>query len=221
MSTVSDQAEAATSFASELRSATAASHSASEQSGFMSALVDGRAGRDGYAELVAQTYFVYESLERAADAMRGDAVAGAFVFDELTRLPAIERDLVFLRGPAWRDEIEPTAATARYVARLDEVGSHSSERFVAHHYTRYMGDLSGGQFIARAVRDAYQLEGNEGTEFFVFDGIADLAEFKDGYRRQLDRAPWDAAQRQTVIDEVLEAYRLNRELLAGLDPAVA
>ncbi len=220
MSTVSDQSEA-TSFASELRAATAGSHSAAEQSGFMSALVDGRAGRRGYAGLVAQTYFVYDSLERAADAMRNDEVAGRFVFDELTRLPAIEADLVFLLGTGWRDEVEPTAATAEYVSRLDEVAAASPEAFVAHHYTRYMGDLSGGQFIARAVRSAYQLEGNEGTEFFVFDGIPDLVAFKDEYRRRLDQAPWDATQRQSVIDEVLEAYRLNRELLAGLDPAVA
>jgi heme oxygenase len=220
MSTVSDQTEA-TSFATELRAATAGSHSAAEQSGFMSALVEGRAGRGGYAELVAQTWFVYRSLEEAADAMRDDPVAGRFVFDELTRLPAIEADLGFLRGAGWRDEIRSTPATEGYVSRLDEVASTSPEAFVAHHYTRYMGDLSGGQFIARAVRGAYELPGNAGTEFFVFDGIADLGVFKDEYRRRLDEAPWDEAQRRAVIDEVLEAYRFNRELLAGLDPAVA
>ena len=151
--------------------------------------------------------------------MRGDEVGSRFVFDELTRLPTFDADLTYLMGDGWRDLITPLPATEAYVGRLDEVASTSAGAFVAHHYTRYMGDLSGGQFIAKLVRQAYELEGTQGTDFYVFD-IADLPAFKDEYRRRLDEAPWGPDERRAVVDEVTRAYELNRDLLADLSAAL-
>lgn len=58
-----------------------------------------------------------------------------------------------------------------------------------------------------------------GIGFYLFDDIADPAAFKDVYREQLDAAPWDDAERERVIDEVLLAYRFNTELFEDLDRA--
>lgn len=74
-------------------------------------------------------------------------VAGPFVDEALRRLPAVEADLVSLAGADWRDELVPCAATVADRERMSEVCVASPERFVAHHYTRYMGDLLGGQMI--------------------------------------------------------------------------
>jgi heme oxygenase len=205
------------SFARVLRDATATSHADAAASGYMAALVAGDLGLDGYAALVAQHWFMYVELEAAAALMRSDPVAGPFVADELTRVPHLEADLRFLLGDGWRDAIAPTDANVRYCRRLREVATTWPGGFVAHHYTRYLGDLSGGQYVGAAVERAYGLESGDGVRFYRFDELADRSAFKDEYRARLDAASWDADEQDRVIDEVLLAYRCNTEVLHDLD----
>ncbi|MBG9885183.1 heme oxygenase, partial [Bacillus toyonensis] len=130
--------------------------------------------------------------------------------------PALEADLEFLVGEDWRERIAPLTTTRRYVDRIRQVGATWAGGFVAHHYTRYLGDLSGGLFIGRVMQRRFGFETN-GVGFYLFDDIADPKAFKDVYREQLDAAPWDEAERERVIDEVLLAYRFNTELFEELD----
>lgn len=204
------------SFSAALRERSSSEHSRSEHSGFMADLLKGEADRDDYTSLVAQHYFIYEALEDAGARMRHDPVAAVFITDRLTRLPALETDLAFLIGPDWRERIAPLPTTERYVRRIREVGATWPGGFVAHHYTRYLGDLSGGVFIGRVMQRRFGFETN-GIGFYLFDDIADPKAFKDVYREQLDQAPWDDVERERVIDEVLLAYRFNTELFEDLD----
>ncbi len=208
------------SFSTALRERSRAAHSDSEGASFMSDLMRGKGTRDDYVALVAQHWFIYEALERAAETMRDDPIAAPFITEKLTRLPALEADLAYLIGDDWHERITPMPTTERYVARIDEVGSTWPAGFVAHHYTRYLGDLSGGQFIGKIMARQFEL-GSNGIGFYVFDEIADPAAFKDVYREQLDAAPWDAAEAERVIDEVLLAYRFNTDLFVDLAAAKA
>ncbi|GGH51394.1 biliverdin-producing heme oxygenase [Microbacterium album] len=207
-----------------LRERTRAAHSSSESAGFMSALLKGERSRDDYVSLVAQHYFIYQALESAAERMRHDPIAARFISDRLTRLPALEADLEFLIGPDWRERIAPLPATAEYVARIAQVGRTWPGGFVAHHYTRYLGDLSGGLHIGKIVKRQFGFETN-GSGFYVFNDIADPAAFKDVYREQLDSAPWDDEEKERVIAEVLVAYDFNtrvfEDLARACDEAIA
>ncbi|MFD1715104.1 heme oxygenase (biliverdin-producing) [Amnibacterium flavum] len=202
-------------FSQALRERTRTDHSSSEGAGFMTDLMSGRGSRDDYIALVAQHYFIYAALEAAAESMRDDAIARCFISDDLTRLPALEQDLEFLLGDDWRAQIEPLPTTRRYVDRIDEVAGSWPGGFVAHHYTRYLGDLSGGQIIRTLMQRQFGFETN-GVGFYLFDQIAKPREFKDRYREQLDGVGWDDAERARVIDEVALAYRFNTELFADL-----
>lgn len=209
-----------TSFSTALRERSRAAHSGSEHAGFMADLMRGRGTREDYVALVAQHWFIYDALETAAAKMADDPVAARFITPKLTRLPALEADLSYLIGDDWRERIEPLPTTQRYVSRIREVADGWPGGFVAHHYTRYLGDLSGGQFIGRLMAQQFDL-GTNGIGFYVFDEIADPAAFKDVYRDQLDAAPWDAAEAERVIDEVLYAYQLNTDLFVDLAIAKA
>ncbi|MGP3533686.1 heme oxygenase (biliverdin-producing) [Microbacterium sp. RD1] len=208
------------SFSAALRERSSAAHTSSEHSGFMTDLMKGEGTRDDYVALVAQHWFIYDALEEAAERMSHDAIAAVFISDKLTRLPALEADLEFLVGPDWRERIEALPTTQRYVDRIRAVGRTWAGGFVAHHYTRYLGDLSGGQFIGRLMQRRFGFETN-GVGFYLFDDIADPSSFKAVYREQLDAAPWDEAERERVIDEVLVAYRFNTELFEDLGRAKA
>ena len=210
---------ATTPFSTALRERSRSAHSGSEGAGFMSDLMRGQGTRDDYVALVAQHWFIYAALESAAARLHDDPIAAPFITEKLTRLPALEADLAYLIGDDWRARIAPLPTTQRYVARIDEVADAGwAGGFVAHHYTRYLGDLSGGQFIGKVMARQFEL-GTNGIGFYVFDEIGDPAAFKDVYREQLDAAPWDAAEAERVIDEVLLAYRFNTDLFTDLAAA--
>ncbi|RKS73422.1 heme oxygenase [Actinomadura pelletieri DSM 43383] len=203
-------------FSARLRAATWGDHGDTGASAYMSALVEGRLARDEYARFVAQLHPVYELLEEAADRMASDPVAGPFDLPGLRRRDALEADLAFFYGPRWRARIEPGEATQRYCDRLRDVCFDWPAGFVAHHYTRYLGDLSGGQYIGLQVRKTLDLEpGADGVRFYRFPGKPKA--YKDRYRALLDAAPWDADERERVVDEVRAAYRLNAAVTADLD----
>ena len=212
MTTASEQATREK-FSSAMKRQTWQDHDAAEYTAYMQALLEGKLTRDEYADMVSQHYFAYLVIEDAAEKLKDDPIAGRFVSDGLTRVPALERDLEFLLGPDWRDRIEPNEGTQEYVARLQEVIYDWPGGFVAHHYTRYLGDLSGGQVIRVAAERTYELKDHKGAEFYVFPGIPDYKAFKIDYRDALDAAPWDEAEQAKVIDEVLIAYRLNAKVL--------
>jgi heme oxygenase len=207
-------------FSQALRERTWTSHGASEGAGFMTDLMQGKGSRNDYIALVAQHYFIYEALEAAEAGFAGDPLAAAFITPRLTRLPAIEADLSFLIGPDWREQITPLPTTQRYVDRINTVAATWSGGFIAHHYTRYLGDLSGGQHIRRLMQRHFGFDTN-GVGFYFFDEIASPKDFKDTYREQLDAVGWSAQERERVIDEVLVAYRFNTELFEDLSAAKA
>lgn len=207
-------------FSQALRERTWSGHGDSEGAGFMSDLMTGKGTRDDYIALVAQHFFIYEALEAAGERMATDAVAAPFISPQLTRLPAIRLDLAFLLGGGWRQLITPLPTTKRYVDRLNTVAATWPGGFVAHHYTRYLGDLSGGQMIRTLMQRQFGFETN-GVGFYLFDQISRPKQFKETYRAQLDAVGWSAEERDRVIDEVLIAYRFNTELFEDLSRAKA
>ena len=208
-------------FSQALRERTRSGHSQSEGANFMDDLMKGKGSRDDYIALVAQHYFIYEALEGAAEIMKDDVDAAAFITPHLTRLPALVADLTFLIGPDWRAAIAPLPTTARYTARINEIAAEGwSGGFIAHHYTRYLGDLSGGQIIRTLMQRQFGFETN-GVGFYLFDEIAKPKEFKETYRDQLDAVSWSSEERERVIEEVMLAYTFNTDLFSDLATAKA
>jgi heme oxygenase len=182
--------------------------------GFLNALATGRVSWVAYADLAAQHWFLYEALELAAHTMADDPVARAFVFPELARLSSIEADLRFLHGPRWADRIAALPATTTYCTRLRYAANSHPVGFIAHHYTRFLGDLSGGQHLGQAIARVYGLNG-AGHRFYVFPGI-DLEAFKTYYRRLLDAVAWTPEEQEEMVAEVVEAHRLHLAILDEL-----
>ncbi|PKW07461.1 heme oxygenase [Streptomyces sp. 1222.5] len=205
------------SFSSLIRTASHTQHVEAENSTFMSDLLGGRLGVDAYARYTEQLWFVYEALESAAEHLTADAVAGPFVRPELLRLPALERDLAHLRGPGWRAGLSALPATRAYADRVRECAERWPGGYVAHHYTRYLGDLSGGQIIRdRAERTWGFARKGDGVRFYVFEEIANPAAFKRGYRELLDAIGVDDLERQRVVGECKRAFALNTAVFRAL-----
>lgn len=82
--------------------------------------------------------------------------------------------------------------------------------YVAHHYTRYLGDLSGGQIVRGTAEKTWGFDRKgDGVRFYVFDAISNPAAFKREYRALLDALPCDDLEKQRVIEECRRAFDLN------------
>ncbi|WP_432042509.1 heme oxygenase (biliverdin-producing) [Streptomyces cadmiisoli] len=205
------------SFSTLIRTASHEQHVEAETSTFMSDLLGGRLGLDAYARYTEQLWFVYEALEAGAGALTADPVAGPFIRPELFRLGALERDLEHLRGAGWRSTLEPLSATRAYAQRVAECARAWPAGYVAHHYTRYLGDLSGGQIIRdRAERTWGFAKKGDGVRFYVFEEIANPAAFKRGYRDLLDTIDADDLEKQRVVAECKKAFALNTDVFRAL-----
>ncbi|MCC5579012.1 biliverdin-producing heme oxygenase [Microtetraspora sp. AC03309] len=202
-------------FAERLKKATWSDHEEAENTAYLDALMSGRVSREGYGEMVAQHYFAYVALEEAGRALTGDPVAGPFVTPELERVPSLEADLEELYGKDWRDRITPSKSTSTYVARINQIADWPGG-FIAHHYTRYLGDLSGGQVIRKVAERTYGFDGSAGARFYDFTGISDLKAFKESYRDRLNALDLDEVQARRVIAETVLAYQLNTEVLVEI-----
>ncbi|WP_428963918.1 biliverdin-producing heme oxygenase [Micromonospora fluostatini] len=203
-------------FSARVRAASAGAHEAAESQRYVSALVAGDLDLAGYTDLVVQHRAIYAALESAGDHLRDDPLAGPFVDEALIRLPALEADLEHLVGADWAERTTPTPATVAYVERIREVCVDSPERFIAHHYTRYLGDLSGGLHIGRSVARNYGLADDSGVAFYQFDQIPRPKAYKDAYRARLDALPLSEAAATALLEEVLVAYRHNTAVFADL-----
>ncbi|MFF1419699.1 heme oxygenase (biliverdin-producing) [Streptomyces sp. NPDC058200] len=205
-----DATATATPFSTLIRVASHEQHTEAETSTFMSDLLGGRLGVDAYTRYTEQLWFVYRALESAAESLKADPVAGPFIQRELLRTPELERDLAHLRGADWRTGLEPLPATAAYAARVEECARVWPGGYVAHHYTRYLGDLSGGQIIRDKAEKTWGFaRKGDGVRFYVFEEIPNPAAFKRGYRELLDQVAADDLEKQRIIDECKRAFDFN------------
>ena len=88
--------------------------------------------------------------------------------------------------------------------------------FVAHHYTRYLGDLSGGQAIAALVARHYGATPDQ-LGFYRFE-IADdgVVRYKRGYREAMNALALSPDEVDVLIDEVRTSFRMNSAIFEAL-----
>lgn len=187
-------------------------HERAEFSPFEQALVKGTISKEAYVDLLVNVLPVYEALEGRIAELADDPIAGPLLVDGLERVPSITADLTFFAADDWKSKTT-LPVTDEYVNRIKDA---TPERFVAHHYTRYMADLSGGYYIDKALTAAWNLEGLAGRSYYAFAEIPDANTFKDAYRSALDTMPVDAKQKEDMIEEVLVAYEYNIEMVSVL-----
>lgn len=207
-------------FTQALRSATWADHQRAEQAPFVKALVAGELDRDAYATMVDQHLHLYRALESAMDAQAHDPVLTPFHDHALDRVAALEADLMHLRGPDWEHRSVVLAATADYVERISELAGTWNAGLLAHHYTRYLGDLSGGQFIGRVMARVYDLD-DAGWAFYRFAEIDDAKAYKDAYRAKLDALDLGVDEQERIVAEIGRSYEFNIALFEDLGATVS
>lgn len=203
-----------------LRSSTRSQHEHAETRSFVTDLMGGALGTGAYIDLARQHHAIYTALEGTGERLREDPFVGRFVMPEILRLERIESDLELLCGADWREQFAPLPATVAYAERLSAITDPT--HYLAHAYTRYLGDLSGGQAISAMLRRHYAMAPEELT-FYTFD-VGKIKLFKDRYREMMDEVPFSPEQKEAAAAEAQVAFELNSAVfveLGALHPSPA
>ncbi|MCP9834042.1 MULTISPECIES: heme oxygenase (biliverdin-producing) [unclassified Cyanobium] len=203
--------------ASQLREGTKKAHTMAENTGFVSCFLKGVVDKASYRTLVADLWFVYSAMEEEIGKLTDHPVVGPVASPALNRRESLEQDLVFYFGGDWRQQIRATPGAQEYVARLHQVARECPELLVGHHYTRYIGDLSGGQILKNIAQKAMNLGEHDGLRFYEFDAIDDEKAFKATYRLTLDSLPIDQAMADRIVAEANEAFHCNMKMFQELE----
>lgn len=204
-----------------LKNETALEHQKAENSPFMTQLLDGKLDIKAVAALTGQLFFIYDALERAVRANKQAPEVSAVYDQRLERLEALRADLIYLFGDQWESHITPLPATQNYVSALERIEQdNSSFDALAHHYVRYLGDMSGGQVIASMFKKYYGL-GDAGTNFYDFDAIGRIKPYRDEYRIRLNELNLSAETKSHIVDVAKAAFKMNRAVFEALDEQLA
>lgn len=161
-----------------LKELTHQEHRNAERQEFVKRMFQGKLSDAEYATYLWNQHHIYNMLEQMC-------IVNGLIADmpEIRRAPEIYKDFVEL----WPDhDIEPMTAsvTREYMDYVMSI-SGDPQKLLAHLYVRHMGDLSGGQMIAKRVPGS----GN----YYKFEG--DTEALKNKIRSKVDDSMADEAKR--------------------------
>jgi len=197
-----------TELAIRLKEGTKESHSAAENTKFVASFLRGVVDYEEYRKLLTNFYYVYDTMEQRIRETE-DPMVQAIKSEDLERKEAIERDLEYYYGPEWKDKQIPSEACNSYCHRINEIAEKDPYLLIAHHYTRYIGDLSGGKILKEIAARVLKPPAGKGLDFYEFPSIPNAKEFKNNYRAVLDSLECDEQQINALITEANYAFRLN------------
>lgn len=202
-----------TQFSKEIKEGTKKSHSAAENTKFVASFLKGVLDPEEYRKLITNFWYVYETMELRLQESNDPFVKELKQWNVLLfRTAFIQRDLRYYYGPMWREKQIPTEACNKYCYRINEVFNDNPYLLIAHHYTRYIGDLSGGQILKGIAKKALNPPEGEGLHFYDFPMIEDAKAFKTEYRSTLDNLDLTREQKDALVEEANYAFKLNMDM---------
>lgn len=203
--------------ATKLREGTKKAHTMAENVGFVKCFLKGVVEPTSYRKLVANLYFVYSAMEEEMERHQQHPILSKMYFKELNRQRSLEQDLKYYYDNQWREQISLSPAGEAYVQRIREVSNTAPELLISHLYTRYLGDLSGGQILKGIAQRAMNLSDGQGTAFYEFTEIPDEKEFKNIYRQRLDELSIDETTADRIVEEANAAFGMNMKMFNELE----
>jgi heme oxygenase len=188
-----------------------------ENVSFVKSFLGGVIDKTSYSHMLANLYFVYVSLEEAMEKNKDNEFIKPIYFPELNRTESLKEDLSFYYGDDWMNNLKPSEATQSYINRILQVSEKRPDLLVGHAYTRYLGDLSGGQILKKIAQRAMNLQSTKGLSFYEFRSIDDELQFKQKYKDALDSLPVTSDISTQIVAEANVAFNLNMKLFQELE----
>lgn len=196
-----------------LREGTKRAHRIVERVRFIRCFLKGVLDRLSYERYLRDLHCLYETLEQELSAHLRHPAVGPLCLPILFRERALAEDLQTLHGAGWRHRLIPSLPAQQYAIHLRQLSAQNPHLLVAHAYTRYLGDLSGGQVLRAFAKLALGMPDSQGLSFYDFPQIPDVVKMREEFRRILDSLPLTPEQSASVVTEAVRAFGLNQAIL--------
>ncbi len=207
-------------FADRLREQTRALHARAERTGVVREILRGEVSRQSYALYLRNLLPAYDQLETSLDFHRRAPGVRRIANSAIYRSDAIESDLRHLSGPDWRTDLAVLPEGAAYRRQIAQAAAGRGEALIAHAYTRYLGDLNGGQVIKRQLMRSLNL-GSNALSFYTFPALSDLPAMRAEYRSAIDLSAKEISAHREVLREASTAFELNIAVSVAVDRFIA
>jgi heme oxygenase len=173
--------------------------------------------RANYLQFLVDSLVVYEAF---------DVITHAY--DVLTplRRTGLERSEALKEDIAWMLRYDSSlripavsAAGMGYASFLHRIAAESIPKFICHYYNHYFAHTAGGRMIG--ARMAELLLESKLLRFFQWEG--DVRSMLQETRKKIDAiaSAWTLAEKQACLDETIESFHFEGELMASLRPPPA
>jgi heme oxygenase len=139
-------------------------------------------------------------------------------FPELRRVRSLDEDMEYYFGQDWKNVVVPSDATRTYCNRIRTIARNQPHLLVAHMYTRYIGDLFGGQIMKGMARASLKLDKGKGTRFYEFDDISSIKPFIEAWYTKLNELDLSDQEKKEIVNEANHVFALNLGLFQEIGP---
>ena len=166
-----------------LKKLTRSKHSGAERSWFASLMMSGKITNNQYSVYLKQQFECYNALENRFNNI--ESISN--IPEDLKRANPIMNDLKELSSNI--NQLPIFDSTEKYVDYI--LNKCDEDLLYAHVYVRYLGDLKGGQMIAKRIPGSgkyYKFDNPEKLESFIREQLSEDTNFVEECNRCFDSA---------------------------------
>lgn len=205
--------------AERFKTQTSETHNVLERHPFLVALCKEQLTPVQYFSHLIDLHCVYESLERAlAYSQSKEPRLKELSFSGLERATSIKQDMLC---PAFSGLYgSPSLQAKNYRKHLETLAKEHPLLLLAHVYTRYLGDLSGGMMLKKHIESQWP----QAINFYNFEvllqecAVESVKAFKDLFKAKLNSLEVTAKEQHDLIEEANVAFSLSGKLFDSIIP---
>lgn len=202
-------------FMVSIRNNTNALHLASEKSGFIKRLIEGKASKEGYIEYIFNLHAMYKAIEDCLDKHFDHESIKYFVTKELYRAELIKKDLEILAGNKLSD-MKLLPSTEACVARIHEVNNEHPQLIVTYAYVRFIADLFGGKIFPDILTKSYNIP-TDALNYYIQPDIRNIRDYVMGYHKKFEKLNLSERMQNLFAIEISNVYIYNIAISNELD----
>lgn len=198
-----------------MKERTADLHRQVERRPFFQNIVQENITKQCYVQYLANLKCIYGALESGLRENISNQSVGPLCISAIFREQQLAADLAALGGA----DIAPSMRAQEHAAHLKHLSDFAPTLLIAHAYTRFLGDLFGGQYIGQAIAKMW---GDECCSIYGYQDLLEEfslekpAQFALAFRNILNDVKLTDEQASQVVAEALVALQYADNMIKEL-----